>query len=233
MRFLMGLAALVLAAPAAAGNYKIVLDKPATGRLLIGHMGLQAADEQSPYTLVRVVAPGNTVDVRGTVRVLVANLGEPAFTFGPDQVAIRLRDGTVFKPTAVDQFETRKTVIERENGHARTIDLMNRNDLPALAGNGPGASPPGAPETIPAAPSADALTQDYRSDSDLLPGAETLNAIYQLLIPLAVGPRQAWGGYYVFDVPKEVQKRHADQPLTITVRTGGEDHVFSGTLRWK
>ena len=38
---------------------------------------------------------------------------------------------------------------------------------------------------------------------------------------------------YVFDVPKAVQKRRVDQPLTITVRTGPEEHRFSGMLRWK
>ena len=88
------LACLLLSAPAIAGSYRIVLDRPANGRLLTGHAGLQAADERTAGTLVRVVAPGNSVDVRGTVRVLVMNLSDKAFTFGPDQVTLRLGDGT-------------------------------------------------------------------------------------------------------------------------------------------
>ena len=60
-----------------------------------------------------------------------------------------------------------------------------------------------------------------------------MNAIYQILIPLEVAPQKAWGGYYVFDVPKDVQKRKLDQPLSITVRTGPEVHRFSGSLHWK
>lgn len=231
MKSWIGLAGLLLAAPAIAGNYKIVLDRPANGRLLNGHMGLQAADEQTPYTLVRVVAPGNTLDVRGTVRVLVANLGKPAFTFGPDQVTLQLGDGTVLKPVPIEEFEKRKVVAEQESGHARAIDLGNRNDLPSsAAGSG---SAPGQPQALPTGTSADTVSQDYQSDSDLLPHSEALNAIYQLLIPLDVGPRQAWGGYYVFDVPKAVQRARADQPLTISVRTGDEVHRFTGMLHWR
>jgi len=232
-RLVIAAAALGLSAPAAAGHYTILLDRPASGRLLFGHAGLQAADERTRDTLVRVVAPGNDVDQRGTVRVLVMNLSGEAFTFGPDQVTLRLGDGTVFKPTPVDQMEDGRVLVERESRRAATIDLSNRNSLSLIGGSGPGASAPGVQEAIPAGPSNASAGQDFRSDSDLLPGASTLNAIYQLLIPLKVGPQQAWGGYYVFDVPKGVQKRKADQPLTITVRTGPEEHRFSGVLRWK
>jgi len=231
MKSWVGSAALVLAAPAMAGNYKIVLDRPANGRLLTGHMGLEAADEQTPYTLVRVIAPGNTVDVRGTIRVLVANLGTRTFTVGPDQVTLQLGDGTILKPVPIEEFEKRKVVAEEEHGHAQAIDLANRNDLPSASGST--ASAPGMPQALPTGQTADTASQDYHSDEDLLPHGEALNAIYQLLIPLDIGPRQAWGGYYVFDVPKAVQRAHADQPLTITVRTGAEVHQFTGALHWR
>lgn len=233
MKCWVALAGLLLSAPAIAGNYKIVLDRPANGRLLTGHMGLQAADERTQDTLVRVVAPGNTVDVRGTVRVLVMNLGPRPFTFGPDQVTLRLGDGTVLNPTPIEEFEKRKVVAEQENGYARAIDLRNRNSLSSLASSDSGASVPGIPERAVSGPSADTQSDDFHSDADLLPNAGALDAIYQLLIPLTVGPQQAWGGYYVFDVPKPVQRAHADQPLTITVRTGDEEHRFTGMLHWR
>jgi hypothetical protein len=54
-----------------------------------------------------------------------------------------------------------------------------------------------------------------------------------LLLPETVGPKQVWGGYYVFDLPKPVLERRSDQPLTIIVRTGGEVHRFAATLHWK
>lgn len=227
-------AALGLAAPAFGASYKIVLDRPANGRLLFGHAGLQAADERTPATLVRVIAPGNAVEQRGTVRVLVMNLGSRTFTFGPDQVMLRLGDGTVLKPVPVDQYEQRKVVAEQTANRARTLDMRNRADLSALAGEtGSGAASLRGGGMVAAGASGATAGQDNASDDSQLPHAEVLNAIYQLLIPLDVEPQHAWGGYYVFDVPKGVQNRKADQPLTITVRTGPEEHRFSGMLRWK
>ena len=75
--------------------------------------------------------------------------------------------------------------------------------------------------------------QDRRADDSLLPGAQVLDAIYQILIPLTVQPQKAWGGYYLFDMPKTVFRRKVDQPLTIDVRTGTEQHRFAAILKWK
>jgi hypothetical protein len=235
LRSWVGLAGLLLASPAIAGSYRIVLDRPANGRLLTGHMGLQAADDRTAATLVRVVAPGNSLDVRGTVRVLVMNLGARSFVFGPDQVTLQLGDGTVLKPTPIDEFEKRKVVAEGVSARARTIDMRNRNDLAALAGqmgSGPSSPIPGV-ATISAPATSSTAGQDRASEDAQLPHAEVLNGIYQLLIPLNVEPQHAWGGYYVFDVPRAVQRARTDQPLTIIVRTGAEEHRFAGMLRWK
>lgn len=233
---LIAAAALAAASPAMAGSYRIVLDRPANGRLLAGHAGVQAADERTPATLVRVVAPGNDVDQRGTVRVLVMNFSDKPFTFGPDDVTVKLGDGTVFRPTSVDAMENGRLLVERESRRAAAVDIINRNNFASSSSDGPdaGAAENGGNAASPAGgQSARGAGQDLRSDSDLLPGAETMNAIYQILIPLEVAPQKAWGGYYVFDVPKDVQKRKLDQPLSITVRTGPEVHRFSGSLHWK
>jgi hypothetical protein len=78
------------------------------------------------------------------------------------------------------------------------------------------------------------LGQDRKTDDWLVPGAQTLDAINQVLdAPLDVAPQKAWGGYYVFDLPKAVFERRADQPLTILVTTGAEQHRFAATLKWK
>lgn len=235
MRSWLGLAAALLSVPASAGSYHIVLDRPVGGRLLIGYGGVQAADERTPKTLVRLISPGNTVDRRGTVRVLVMNFGATPFSFGPDDVTVRLGDGTVLTPTPIDQFEKGRMLIERESGYARAIDLRNSNDLSELAeqaGGGSSASTPaGGPTEVSTIPTT--LGHNARKDAAQQPGASTLDAIYQLLIPLTIGQQQAWGGYYVFDVPPAVQHRRSDLPMAITVRTGGEEHRFSATLRWK
>ena len=99
-------------------------------------------------------------------------------------------------------------VAEQTANRARTLDMRNRADLSALAGEtGSGAASLRGGGMVSAGASGATAGQDNASDDLQLPHAEVLNAIYQLLIPLDVEPQHAWGGYYVFDVPKAVQKR--------------------------
>jgi hypothetical protein len=218
-----------------AGSYRLVLD-PSSGKYLRGHAGVEAVDQRTPIALVRVISPGNEIAQRGTVRVLVMNLGAKPFEFGPDQVQLKLVDGRVLSPTSVDAMEKGRTLVERESRYAGAIDLQNRQNLAGMeqqANGGPTAqsmSPGGNTSSDTTSGSGD---YDHRTDQSLLPGAGTLNAIYQILVEQPVAPQKAWGGYYVFDVPKDVFARRADQPLTILVTTGGEVHKFNATLKWK
>ena len=233
-----GLFAMAIAAstaePAIAGAYRIELATPPSGKLLHGHGGLEAADDHSDVALVRLVVPGNDIHERGTVRVLVKNLGTRSFEFGPDQVSLSLADGTVLKPVPIDQMEDGRELVEREMQHAAANDLRNRNDLPGLAGQANGGMAPGAPGIAPSGNTPTATAgHDHRVDETLLPGTMMLDSIYQLLVPLKVEPEKAWGGYYVFDLPRAVFRRKVDQLLMISVRTGNEDHRFAATLKWK
>ena len=234
MKSWIALAAVFLATSATAQSYHIVLDKPAAGTLIKGHGGLHAADERTATTHVRVIAPGNNVDERGTVRVLVVNLGAHPFEVGPDEVTVRLGDGTVLKPTPVEAMEKGRTRVERESRRAAIIDRVNRNNLSSFAGQTTGGSAP-----VPAvrAPGADAAPQgggqEYQRDPLLVPGGGLLDAIDQVLVPLDVGPGEAWGGYYLFDVPEAIRRQRTDLPLSIVIRTGAEEHHFSGRLRRK
>ena len=232
----LALAAAAAASPALAGAYRIELATPPGGRLLHGHGGLEAADERTETTLVRVIAPGNDIHERGTVRVLVMNLGATPFEFGPDQVTLTLADGTVLKEVPVAQMENGRELVERETRYAASNDLRNRNNLSGLAQQAnsgltvqslsPGAAAPGSVLSGTAG-------HDHRTEDDLIPGMQLLDSIYQVLIPLTVTPQKAWGGYYVFDVPKSVLRKRVDQPLTISVRTGAEEHRFTGVMKWK
>jgi hypothetical protein len=230
------LAALAIAAPAWGGSYRIVLADPPGGKLLIGHAGVQAADEVTATAKVRIVAPGNPVRERGTVRVLVMNLGSAPFEFGPDDVTLTLGDGTTLKPVPVDTMEKGRVLVERERRYAGAADFRNRNNLAPLAGQAAGGATVQSRAAVPSGADASASTtlgQDRSSDERLTPGFETIDAIYQILVPLTVEPNRAWGGYYVFDMPKDVRTRKSDQPLTIAVRTGDEVHRFAATLQWK
>lgn len=224
-----------VAAPALAGSYRLTLD-PNSGKFLRGHAGVQAVDQRSATALVRVISPGNEIAQRGTVRVLVMNLGATPFEFGPDQVQLKMGDGTLLSPTSVDQMEKGRALVERESRFAGAVDLQNRQNLAGMEGQANGGltaqsmSPGGSTSSD---TSSGGGGYDHRTQDSLLPGAQTLNAIYQILIEQPVAPQKAWGGYYVFDVPKQVFDRRADQPLTILVTTGGEVHRFNATLKWK
>ena len=232
----LGLAAASAASPAFAGAYRIELATPPSGRLLHGHGGLEAADQRTATALVRLIAPGNDIHERGTVRVLVMNLGTTPFEFGPGQVTLTLGDGTVLKEVPVAQMEDGRELVERETRYAASNDLRNRNNLAGLAqqansGMTVQSLSPGGPAPGSLVPGTGG--HDYRTDDDLIPGMRLLDSIYQVLIPLTVAPQSAWGGYYVFDVPKTVFRKRADQTLTITVRTGAEEHRFAAVMRWK
>ncbi len=231
-----GLAAALLPAAALAASYRVELAPPRAGKLLIGHAGVQAADDRTATALVRLVAPGNEVRQRGTVRVLVMNLGDQPFEFGPEQMTLKLADGTELKPTPFQLFEKGANLIDREMHRGGAVDIQNRNNLSGLAqqsSGGPTAQN-SAPMQLPSsAGGSPTLGQDRQTDEMLTPGAKTMDALYQVLQPLTVEPQKAWGGYYVFDVPKAVFARKVDQPMTILVRTGAEEHRFEATLRWR
>lgn len=230
-RMVISIAALTIGCPALAGSYRVVL-QPVGGKMLNGHAGVQAVDETTAVAHVRLVTPGNEVKDRGTIRVLVRNLGPTTFPFGPDNVRLQLADGTELKPTSLDKFEKGATIVQREMGHEAAIDMQVKNSLSSYAQQGPGSTlsstQPGA-----FAPGANIEDLSRRSDESELPGAKTRDALYQLLLPEDVGPNQAWGGYYVFDLPKAVFDRRMDQPLTVIVRIGSEEHRFAATLHWK
>ena len=226
--------AVAVSTPAIAGSYRVVL-APVAGQKLVGHAGVEAVDETTAAAHVRLISPGNEVTQRGTVRVLVRNLGSTPFEFGPNDVTLRLGDGTELKPTPLDAFEKGAALAQRETRRAAAVDMAVRNSLSTLiAQSGDGSiesRPSGA--TLSSAPAVSTTEHNRPTEELLLPGGKTQDALYQLLLPETVAPKEAWGGYYVFDVPKSVLKRRADQPLTVIVRTRGEEHRFAATLRWK
>lgn len=235
-RALTAFAALVLSTPALAGSYRVVL-QPVNGKMLVGHAGVQAVDDKSAATHVRLISPGNQVMQRGTVRVLVRNLSAKPFEFGPNDVKLQLADGTELKPTSLQKFEKGAALIQREMGHAAAVDMQIKNSLSSYAQQSGGSTSIDSMQSGPggsiSAPAANVQDIERRSDESDLPGAKTMDALYQLLLPEAVGPNQVWGGYYVFDMPKAVFDRKADQPLIVIVRTGSEVHRFTATLHWK
>ena len=225
-----------LASPACAGAYRIVLAPPPSGTLLHGHGGVQAADDRTGTALVRLISPGNDIHEVGTVRVLVMNVGAKPFEFGPDDVTLRLADGTVLKPVSIARSEHGREIVERETQHAMAQNMQNRNNISALADQAGERND----RAVDVAGPRDAREHGFRNRR---PGsarrqfASSRRSVAQLDLsiadPVEGQPHKAWGGYYLFDMPKTVFRRKANQPLTIDVRTGAEVHRFTATLKWK
>ena len=225
-----GTLAFFLTASAAATDYKLEFSQ-ADGTVLKGRGGLQVLDVRTDKTLMRVIAPGSRITKRGTVRVLVMNLGQPAFEFGPDQVSVELSDGTVLAEVPVAVFDNGEKLVEKEVRIGGSVDRAVKANLSAYAqAQNSGAT---AATVTGRALSGDnvgdnALKMDELSDQ--IRGAKQLGGLNGVLRPLAVGPKEAWGGYLIFDVPKTRQKSKVDQPVTIVVRTGREIHRIKAVL---
>lgn len=224
--------ALTISGAAMAGGYVVNL-QPGSAGMVRGHAGLHAVDAKTETALVRIVAPGLEIGKRGTIRVLVMNLGKEPFEFGPGDVKLTLADGSELKKVALTEFERGYALISREQDRAAAIDIQTRSTLSTLAGqtqsgltvSGSGSS------SASSAPDVNSLTR--RTDEYALPGGKTLDAIYQVLMPETVAPQAASGGYLVFEMPKMAKDANSDMPLTITVRTGGKEHQFTGLLKWR
>jgi hypothetical protein len=227
---------LTVATPVSSAAYKVVLSPPAGTQVVRGYGGLHAVDDRTDTTLVRVISPGSNIKERGTIRVLVMNKGTKTFPFGPDQVRLELADGTRLKPVPIGMFINKAELMEREVGRARAVDQRNRGNLSELARQSGGSSVSSGPTGVSAAPTSGPIATeglDLKSDDLLLPGAKTLDAIYQVLETQPVAANQGWGGYYVFNMPKAVRDRKSDLSLTIVVTTGAEVRRFNATLQYR
>ena len=231
-------AALVLAAPAAASGYRVQVSPPPGGKLIRGHAGLHAVDEETATAKVRIVAPGTAFDKLGTVRVLVLNLGSKPFVFGPDQVRLKLADGTELKPVPLDKFDKGAQAVMTAMNRQAAIDTQVRNSLSMISQQSSGGMTAQSIQDVPGGGSAGSSAVDTnslsrRTEDSLTPGSKTLDMIGQVLMPETVEPQKASGGYLVFELPKELRTATADIPLTIAVRTGDEEHRFTATLKHK
>jgi len=222
--------AFTLAGTASATDYKLEF-APGIGKVLKGRGGLEVFDVRTDKTLMRIIAPGNRITNRGTVRVLVMNLGQPSFEFGPDQVSVELPDGTPLKELPVAIFDRAEKFVGREVGIAGSVDRSVKSNLQSYAEQ-QSSGMTAAAVTGGTLSHEDTSASSSRMDelSDQLPGAKQLGGLNGVLRPLAVGPKEAWGGYLVFDLPKPLQKAKADQPVTIVVRTGKEVHRIRALL---
>lgn len=222
--------AMLLASAASGADYKLEF-APGEGKVLKGRGGLQVFDVTTDKTRMRVVAPGSRITNRGTVRVLVMNLGQPTYEFGPDQVSVELADGTSLQEVPVATFDKAEGFVQKQVNIGSAVDRQVKANLSTYAeqqnSGGTAASITGG--TISRENFGDnAMKLDDLSDG--VPGVKLLGGLNGVLRPLAVGPKEAWGGYLIFDMPKTLQRAKTDQPVVIVVRTGQEVHRIKAVL---
>lgn len=226
VKFVAAAAALALSGAAVAGGYVVNLE-PGSGGKVRGYAGLHAVDDKNETALVRIVSPGLEIRQRGTIRVLVMNLGEEPFDFGPANVTLRLADGSELAKIPLDDFERGYSLVKREQNRAAAVEMQTRNSLPAVAG------PAGSAMTTSSPSDGAGAAFSSRSDESALPGGRLVDAMYEVLMPETVEPQTAAGGYLVFELPKELKRAKADIPLEVVVRAGGGEHRFTGVLKWR
>jgi hypothetical protein len=229
---IVALAFAACAAPASAG-FRVQLQGPAD-HTLRGRHGLHAVDSRGSASLVRVISPGSLVNRIGTVRVLVMNLGDKPFTFGPGDVAIALADGTSLPIVAQREFEAGAQIVETESARRDSVNARNMANLSSLSQSAatgvtvlnPNASagPPGA------GPGSEAGKLDHPGAADRSAAQEIRTAVDGLMVSRVVRPQGGAGGYLVFALPKPVRTAKTDLNLVVTVRTGGETHRFEAIL---
>lgn len=222
--------ALLMAGSAVAADYKLEF-APGGGKVLKGRGGLQVMDVVTDKTRMRVIAPGSRITERGAVRVLVMNLGQPTFEFGPDQVSVELADGTPLHEVPVSTFDKGEKFVERQVAIGRSVDRAVKANLSAYAeaqnSGGTAATPTGG--TLSHENVGDNALRMDELESEL-PGAKLLGGLNGVLRPLDVGPKEAWGGYLIFDMPRSLRNAKTDQPVVIVVRTGREVHRIKAVL---
>lgn len=236
---LIALAAISLSGTALARNYIVNLE-PGNARIIHGHAGLHAVDEKTEVAHIRIIAPGLKVGKRGTIRVLVKNLGETAFEFGPDDVSLTLADGAELTKVPFSEFDRGYKLIKREQDRAAAVQMQNNSTIGTLIGQ-TGAGTTAGSINAATSPSGTLTggslnTDDLRRSSEdeyAMPGGKTLDALYQVLMPDLVAPQAVSGGYLVFDIPESMRSGKDDIPLTITVRTGSKVNQFTAVLKYR
>jgi hypothetical protein len=231
-----GLGLALIGAPAAAAEFKVKLAGPE--RTVKGRGGLHAADSRTETSLVRVISPGSEITRRGTVRVLVMNLGTKPFVFGPEDVEITLSDGTPLKFIPYEVFDKGAKLVERESSRQASIGMRAATNFSELAAQGAGpsgversmsASGAGSPDAGGAAGStASRLEDDVEVGRQ--PGAKMREIVESVMARSRLAPQEAAGGYLVFELPDAVRSTKADQKITVTVKAGSDEHRFEGVL---
>jgi hypothetical protein len=227
---ILALAFAACAVPASA-DFRVKLQGP-PDHTLRGRHGLHAVDSRGHTSLVRLISPGSLVNRIGTVRVLVMNLGDKPFAFGPGDVTIALADGTSLPIVAQREFEQGAQIVEKQSARQDSINARNMANLSSLSQSTAAGVTPQIPAAgpAPAGAGSEAGKLDHSSRGERSAAEEIRTAVDGLMDSRSVQPQGGGGGYLVFALPKPVRTAKADLPIMVSVKAGGEIHRFEAIL---
>lgn len=233
-----------------------VLDLTAqTGQPSAYVTGQESIDDPQQDTVVRVLEPRASSEKQGLIAVAVLNRSGAPLNFGPENVTIKLDDGTVVPMLTYDELIHRQKKRETWQRIGLALGAAGRGSQAGQAGYSYGsgnysgqtygtygATPYSARTTgtvnttiyNPAEAAAAQAQTNAQTQRDAATLAENQSAarnqIAQVMQTTTVGPGQVFSGVAQYDIPKSVRKSKQPVPIILEVRAGNETHVFRGTL---
>ncbi|MBH0113205.1 hypothetical protein I5E68_09630 [Novosphingobium sp. YJ-S2-02] len=217
--------------------------------------GREAVDDATPTSSVRILEPRQQTPKQGGFRIYVLNSSDKPFNFGPENITVKMPDGTsVAMLTYQDLLKQQK---RREAWQALAVGLaaagrnMQANQagynygsatysgnsygtfgtMPYTANSYGTATYSGYNAGTAFAAQSVANEQNQRDLQAMrLSQAAKREDLAQVMKMTTIDPEQVFGGIVQYKIPSEVRASKTPVPITIEVRTGDEVHTFQATL---
>lgn len=240
---LIGAAAIVLSAQAAAADYVLTISaiEPQVTRM---ESGTKIVDSSGPNTGVRVVQPKGPTEPRARVAIFVYNRSGKPFNFGPENVRLRYGGGKSVRMMTYDELATE----ERKKHKRKAAMLALFAGLGGAAASDAGDYSGTAHVDTSRYGSADitysgtnnaasyAAVQDAareaRENREALDAryAERLAMLDAVMQTTTVDPGKVFGGIVHFSGPKDMERTKGSYPIVLEVTAGEDTHIILGTL---
>ncbi|MFM5948644.1 MAG: hypothetical protein ACKOPM_05340 [Novosphingobium sp.] len=245
---------LLLAHPASASDYFLDV-VAATSQQSTFSSGQELIADPLPETLIMILEPRPSSSKQASFAIGVVNRGGRSFNFGPENVTIRLVDGTVIAMLDYNELMRRQKKREGWQRFAMGFAAGSRGAAASQAGyttgtatysgttNGYyGTTPYNAysqgTATYSGYDSGKAYAAQAQANAQNAQDAETMRArqeserarIAEVMQTTTVYPGQLFTGIVQFDIPKSLRSKKASVPVVIEVRSGGEVHKFDATF---
>lgn len=242
-----GFSLLLLASMAQAEDRYVIEVKASGGQTVKWVDGSATVQSITPHS--RVVFSNRPLELPGkpsTMAIVVFNTTSDHLTFGPENVAVEMENGTrvsMIDPTMLDtklrrDIKRRKALaalggaLSAGSANGYTSGTFSYSGTNAYGGHVSGTGTySGYDPALAAAEQRDAREQAATTNQAIQArkdaGEETLN---WLIRKTSVEPGKGAGGWVAFDMSSLKLKRGQSVPVRVVVTTGEEEHKFDGLL---